>query len=212
MFERIRHDPAIIGKYFYPQIIWETRCRKLLVTFDDGPNPGSTEIILKTLNTNKIKAVFFCNGSNAAKNPELVRLIHSEGHTIASHSLNHLNLRELLPAQIVEEITTSGRILSEITGQPVKYFRPPYGRFNRHVLRAAKQNNQTAVLWSLICPDYKNDVNLVKFALRFLRYNSIIVMHDNPKSEKLVVDEVTMLIEKALALQFEFGDPLECLK
>ncbi len=212
MFERFQHDPSLIGKIVYPNIIWETRCNKLLVTFDDCPNPGSTEKILKALSNNTIKAAFFCNGSTAAKYPELVKLIHSEGHIIASHALNHVNLRELTPAQINEEINAAGRILSEITGQPVTYFRPPYGRFNRHVLNAVKHIKQTPVLWSLICPDYKNDVNLVKFALRFLRKNSIIVMHDSPQSEKIVLEEVRMLIEKVHELQFEFGDPLECLK
>lgn len=212
MFERLQHDPALIGKYIYPRIIWESRCPKLLLTFDDGPNPGSTGKILETLNDAKLKAVFFCNGTTAAKHPNLVKLIHAAGHTIASHSLNHINMRELLPAQIEAEVSSASKILSEIIGQQVNYFRPPYGKFSRSVLRAAEKNNLTMVLWSLICPDYKNDVNLVKFALRFLRKNSIIVMHDSPASEKIVIQDVAMLIEKALELQFEFGDPLECLK
>ncbi len=212
MFKRLQHDPALIGKYIYPQIVWETRCKKLLLTFDDGPNPGSTEKILQSLSTNNIKAVFFCNGITATKYPELVRLIHSEGHTIASHSLNHLDMRPLLPRQIKDEITSSAGILSQIIGKHVEYFRPPYGRFNTRVLQTARQANQTVILWSLICPDYKNDINLVKFALRFLRKNSIIVMHDSPAAEKVVLEEITMLIEKAHELQFEFGDPLECLK
>ena len=212
MFARLQHDPSIIGKYLYPQLIWESHCKKMLLTFDDGPNTGSTERILSLLGANKIKSVFFFTVNNAIKNPELVRLVHSAGHVVASHSLNHINLRKLSPALIENEISTSQNILSEITGQHIQYFRPPYGKFNRHVLRAVEQNGQKCVIWSLLCPDYKNDLNLVKFALRFLRNNSIIVMHDNLQSEKILLQEVSMLIEKAQELQFEFGDPLECLK
>jgi peptidoglycan/xylan/chitin deacetylase (PgdA/CDA1 family) len=212
MFEKLQHNPAIIGKYIFPDIIWESGKKKLILTFDDGPNPGCTENILEFLKVNNLKAVFFCTGSNAAKNPELVRQIHSEGHVIGSHSMHHSNLRELHTAQAEEEITTSTQLLSEIIEEPVRYFRPPFGKFNKNTLRTLKQHQLQCVLWSLLCPDYKNDINLIKFALRFLRNNSIIVLHDNQKSKNIVLQEATMLIEKAKELQFEFGDPLECLK
>jgi peptidoglycan/xylan/chitin deacetylase (PgdA/CDA1 family) len=211
MFAKLQVDPSIIGKYLYPQLIWESRCKKLLLTFDDGPGPN-TENILAALGTAKLRAVFFSSASNAVNSPELVRYISQEGHLIASHSMEHIDLPKFSKTHIENEIATSQKILSEISGQPVRFFRPPYGSFNRHVLRTLKQNNQKCVLWSLLLPDYKNDLNLVKFALRFLKNNSIVVMHDNLKSEKIVLQEISLLIEKARELQFEFGDPLECLK
>ena len=212
MFAKLRYNPAILGEYFYPKIMWKSRQEKILLTFDDGPNPGSTENILNLLDKHKISAVFFCSGEQAVKHPDLVNAISSHGHVIASHAMNHNNLRRSNRGQIRGELVKANQALSDITKQPIRYFRPPYGKFNRHVLNISKELNQDMVLWSLILPDYKNDINLVKFAMRFLNGNSIVVMHDGPMSESIVLEEIDLLIEKARKSKFELGDPIECLK
>ena len=60
------------------------------LSFDDGPDPAVTPEILKILDKYKVKAVFFCKGSEAEKYPSLVDDIRSRGHLIGNHTYSHL--------------------------------------------------------------------------------------------------------------------------
>ena len=61
------YDPPGILKVMFSGFYWNTNNNKILLTFDDGPNPETTEIILKRLSEEKIKAMFFCVGENIKK-------------------------------------------------------------------------------------------------------------------------------------------------
>jgi peptidoglycan/xylan/chitin deacetylase (PgdA/CDA1 family) len=64
------------------------------LTFDDGPQPGSTDRILDVLAELGVRGTFFCVGRNARAHPELVRRIRAEGHAVGSHSLSHPHPRD----------------------------------------------------------------------------------------------------------------------
>jgi len=68
------HPPVLIRKLFH-EFIWESAVDKILVTFDDGPNPATTEKILKTLKEENIHALFFCVGNNIRRFPQLTKVI-----------------------------------------------------------------------------------------------------------------------------------------
>ena len=77
-----------------PIVPAENACRqdgikRAFLTFDDGPTPGVTDDILSTLDTHGIKATFFVVGRMAARHPDLLRRVHSAGHTVANHSYSH---------------------------------------------------------------------------------------------------------------------------
>jgi hypothetical protein len=73
--------------------------------------------------------------------------------------------------------------------------------------------NQSVVMWSLLTYDYKNDFNLVKFiTTKFLKNNSIIVLHDSMKSKGIILDSINTIVEQAAENGFEIGEPAECLK
>lgn len=212
MFKKLQHNPSLIGKYVFRQIQWESKVKKILLTFDDGPTPGVTELILERLDKHGIKAVFFCIAEHAEKYPGLISLIQKNGHLIGSHSLNHQNMINMNRADIGEDITRSITLLSGIAQAPITYFRSPYGRFNVSVLSVCKEQKLSLILWSLLMHDYKNDLKLVKFALQYLSNKSIVVLHDNVQSQSVVSESIDMLVEKARIMNFEFGNPLECLK
>jgi hypothetical protein len=68
-------------------------------------------------------------------------------------------------------------------------------------------------MWSLLTYDYKNDINLVKLvASKYMRRNSIIVLHDSLKSKDIIVDSINFIAEQAEKNGFEIGEPAECLK
>jgi len=69
------------------------------------------------------------------------------------------------------------------------------------------------VMWSLLTYDYKNDLSIVKYSVKkYLRKNSIIVLHDSLKSKDIICDSIKFIAEEAAQKGFEFGEPEECLK
>jgi peptidoglycan/xylan/chitin deacetylase (PgdA/CDA1 family) len=77
---------------------------ELVLTFDDGPAPGSTGPILDILARECIRATFFMIGRRAEANPQLVARVRDGGHTIGSHSYSHRRLDTLPLQQAVEDI------------------------------------------------------------------------------------------------------------
>lgn len=99
---------------------------KIVLTFDDGPDPVWTPRVLDILKAENVKAAFFVVGENGQANPDLVRRIVGEGHEIGNHSFTHPNLGEV-PHQITElELNTTQRLIESLTGRSTRLFRAPY--------------------------------------------------------------------------------------
>jgi peptidoglycan-N-acetylglucosamine deacetylase len=128
---------------------------ELALTFDDGPNPAWTPRLLDILNTHDVRATFFLVGRYAEAEPELTRRIAEAGHLIGNHSWSHPNLALKSGAQVDEELLRTSKTLEEITGQRVKYFRPPFGGRRPRVLRSALALDMTPVLWNAITTDWR---------------------------------------------------------
>ena len=127
---------------------------ELALTFDDGPNPAWTPRLLDILNTYDVRATFFLVGRYAEAEPALTRRIAEAGHLIGNHSWSHPNLALKSGAHVDEELLRTSKTLQEITGQRVKYFRPPFGGRRPRVLRSALAQEMTPVLWNAITSDW----------------------------------------------------------
>lgn len=207
------YNPPFIIKKFFPHFQWNTSNGKILLTFDDGPAKGSAEVILNELNKNKVKAVFFCVGRNVSNNPELTRLMLNEGHTIANHTFNHKRLTKISYDESVNEIISFNRLMEEKFNYAVKFFRPPYGRFKLNTGKLVETCGLKNVMWSLLTYDYKNDLDLVKFAVeKYIERNSIFVLHDRVKNINIVRESIQIILEAANKKGYEIGEPEECLK
>ncbi len=208
-----KYNPPGIIKFLFSDFIWTSAKDKILLTFDDGPNPGTSEVILKKLNDNKIKAAFFCIGNNIQQNPELAKQIINEGHLICNHSFNHLMITKVSDAEIENEIKLFNEILNSVLGIETKYFRPPFGRFNFRVKIKLNSLGLKTVMWSLLTYDFKNDFNVVKKTIdNYLRSDSIIVLHDNNKPKDIIEESIDYIVAKVNEKDFRFGEPRECLK
>ena len=207
------YKPPKLLKKLYPKFIWESTVNKILITFDDSPNTGTTESILKVLEQNSIKALFFCIGKNVEKSPSVAEEIISSGHMIGNHTYSHKKITSINIRKTNQEIADCNRVFNDRLSIEPKYFRPPYGRFDPRIQKLMRKNNLINVMWSLITFDYKNDLNIVKFAVKnYLRENSIVVFHDNVKSKEIITDSINYLVEQSSVQGFEIGDPTECLK
>lgn len=129
---------------------------ELALTFDDGPNPAWTPQLLDTLAAHNVRATFFMVGHFAQAVPELVRRVAAGGHLIGNHSWDHKNMARTSAAQIEEELTRTSDTLAQILGQPVRFFRPPYGARRPFALRTARRLGMTPVTWNAMTSDWSD--------------------------------------------------------
>ena len=122
---------------------------KVALTFDDGPWPGSTELILDTLATHRIKATFFVIGRYAKAHPDIIKRAADEGHLIGNHSFDHRRLGMFRhTAYWNQQIAQTQEVIAEITGSLPEFFRPPMGFKSPYLMSAVRRNNVRAVTWS----------------------------------------------------------------
>ena len=129
---------------------------ELALTFDDGPNPAWTPRLLEILASRAVRATFFMVGGRAQGEPALVRQMVAAGHLIGNHSWGHPNLALASISRIKEELSHTSQTLEQITGVPVRYFRPPFGARRPEVLRTARRLGMVPVLWNAMTSDWKN--------------------------------------------------------
>ena len=210
---KYKYNPPALIKKFFKEFYWQTTNNKILLTFDDGPNPGTTEKILEQLSSLNIKALHFCIGNNLKKYPALTNELISEGHIIGNHTLSHKFLTRITRDAAKDELEKVNSILADEFNYNVKHVRPPYGRFNLSVRKLLNKTNLKVVMWNLVTYDYKNDMKKVKFAVdNYLQNNSIIVLHDSDKSKDIIIDSIKYITDAAAVRGLKFGEPEECLK
>jgi peptidoglycan/xylan/chitin deacetylase (PgdA/CDA1 family) len=86
------------------------------LTYDDGPNPATTNALLNALRSAGVRATFFNIGSNAQANPSLVQAERSAGMWIGNHSWTHPHLTQLGAVQITSELSQTQQAIQQITG------------------------------------------------------------------------------------------------
>ena len=100
--------------------------KKLVLTFDDGPDPLYTRQILDTLSKYHVPAAFFVVGFNAENNIPLVKRIYREGHEIGNHTFSHPNMAEVGKQRALFEMDATRLLIECITGHSTYLFRAPF--------------------------------------------------------------------------------------
>jgi cellulose synthase/poly-beta-1,6-N-acetylglucosamine synthase-like glycosyltransferase/peptidoglycan/xylan/chitin deacetylase (PgdA/CDA1 family) len=100
--------------------------KKLVLTFDDGPDRVFTPEVLDVLKDLGVKATFFLIGENVERYPEITRRILREGHEIGSHTFTHPNMGEVSHRRVLLELNTTQRALEAVLGRSTILFRFPY--------------------------------------------------------------------------------------
>lgn len=102
---------------------------RLVLTFDDGPDPKWTPQVLDVLKKHHAHAVFFVTGTMASRYPELVRRMVDEGNEVGLHTFNHPDLSYQSKGRIDWELSQSQLALEGAAGIRTSLFRPPYSSF-----------------------------------------------------------------------------------
>ena len=183
-------------RMMFPGAIFRMRPEKekeksVYLTFDDGPIPEVTPLILDILERYDVKSTFFMVGENVKKYPFLLEDIKERGHGIGNHTYHHLKgltvsaQRYLEDAKECETLTCS------------RLFRPPHGLMTPEQLRLIKKHYDI-IMYDLVTRDYSRRLSMeevVKNVKRYSRDGSIIVFHDSLKSRSKIMDALPRSIE-----------------
>ncbi|MGW8428238.1 polysaccharide deacetylase family protein [Peribacillus simplex] len=151
----------------------------IALTFDDGPNPEYTIKLLDLLKEFEIKATFFVVGSKVKSNPEIIKRMNEEGHTIGIHHFHHVSSWVLSPIHLRKQLEMTEKAINEVTNEKVVFYRPPWGHFNLFTPILSKKYR--VIMWSGIFGDWKAE-NCKNTLLDQLRSTStegsILLLHD----------------------------------
>ncbi len=168
-------------KKIYPRSVWNFADSHIHLTFDDGPDE-ETENLLKWLNDEKIKAVFFLLPEKAERYSSLVREMISEKHEVGSHFLRHRPYWSTGKKIFKEELIKATEIISRVSGSMVTLCRAPYGRILPFQEKWIENLGLEHWFWSLNSGDYRKGLSsdlLYSKLKRNLIPGDIILLHDS---------------------------------
>ena len=157
---------------------YEKKNQKVVaLTFDDGPNPATTNQALDTLSKYGIKATFFVLGKNISGNEEILKRMKADGHVIGNHSWSHPVLSKLSLDEAKKQITDTEDAITKVLGSSSKLMRPPYGAITDDIRNSLDLN---FIMWDVDSLDWKskNEAAILTEIQRQARNGSIILMHD----------------------------------
>jgi peptidoglycan/xylan/chitin deacetylase (PgdA/CDA1 family) len=169
------------------------------LTFDDGPHPVHTPVLLDRLRALGLRATFFVVGRNAEKHPDLVVRMAAEGHEVGGHSYTHGNPEFTSALELFREIRRTNVLLERLLGQRPRLFRPPHGRLTAGKMLGAWAARQTVVLWNRDPRDFASYAmaGLSRwFAEAPLAGGDIVLLHDVHPHAGAVLPTVVARLER----------------
>ena len=183
-----KYDAAYLG---------DTTEKVIYLTFDAGYENGCTAQILDALKKHNVSATFFLVGNYLEKNPDLVRRMVAEGHTVGNHTMHHYDMSRISdPAAFQKELEDLEKLYEQTVGEPMqKYYRPPQGIYSEENLRQAKNLDYKTVFWSLAYVDWKNDDQPTAQAafnklLPRIHPGAVVLLHSTSKTNAAILDEL----------------------
>ncbi|KQX43112.1 hypothetical protein ASD04_00615 [Devosia sp. Root436] len=159
---------------------------EVILTFDDGPRPGKTPQILATLNDFGVKATFLMLGAAAQVHPGLAQQVAASGHTVGSHTFDHVDLSKLSRQAALDEIARGERAVQLALaggGQNLSpFFRFPYLSQTGFLRTNLMQGSMVILDVNIDSKDYYKDTPEVVAARTMERLEArgsgIILFHD----------------------------------
>jgi peptidoglycan/xylan/chitin deacetylase (PgdA/CDA1 family) len=151
----------------------------VVLTYDDGPQPGGTDRVLAALAEFGSTATFFILVGRARRHPALLREVVDAGHEIALHGVDHVRLTTMGPAVVRRRTRDARHELEDLAGHAVRWFRPPYGAQRPATWAAIRSTGLAPVVWSNDVADWQDDP-VADIAARSAAVGSggVLLMHD----------------------------------
>ena len=199
-----------IFRMFYPSLLWhmpKTDKKTIYLTFDDGPHPLITPLVLDILKRYNAKATFFCIGNNVKKYPATFEMIKKEGHAIGSHSFNHENGWKTKNDEYIKSFNVANELIHS------DLFRPPYGKIKYSQIKKLTTLSSTLhlVAWTVIAYDFDHAISarrVYKNVIRNAGDGAIVTFHDSLKANTNMITALPRVLEYYKNKGFEFK-PIE---
>lgn len=192
----------------------------ITLSFDNGPDPDVTPLVLETLRKHRVKSTFFVVGDKLRDRRALAERAHEEGHWIGNHTYNHL-----LPLGMICEKGLAGAEIADTQdligdlAHPRRLFRPFGGGgcldqrlLNREAFDHLQRGRYTCVLWNAIPEDWVYPNGWVDRALKlcFGEEHVLLVLHDLPTGAMKHLDRF-ISVATELGAQFQQEFPNSCV-
>ncbi len=196
-------------KQYNAYYIGDTSKKVLYLTFDAGYDNGYTAPILDTLKKHGVSATFFVVGHFMEQNPELVKRMVSEGHTVGNHTYGHPDMSAISTKDgFTSELSELEVKYTEITGEQMpKLYRPPQGKYSTQNLKMASEMGYKTFFWSLAYVDwYVDDQPTADAAFSKLlprvHPGAVVLLHSTSRTNCEILDE---LLTKWKEMGYAFG-------
>ena len=190
-----------VGSDFFINIVCKatTDKKEIAISFDDGPVENYTKQILAILNSENIKATFFCIGNRIAGNEAILKQVQAEGHIIGNHSYSHHFWFDMYSAKkMQDDLQQMDAEMERVTGLKPKLFRPPYGVTNPNLAKAIRNVGYTPVGWSLRSMDtvIMDGKKLLAKVNEGIKPGAVFLFHDTSKTTLSVLPEFIQEVKK----------------
>src|SRR6202051_4161686 len=194
--------------------------KEVVLTFDDGPWPGNTPAVLKALDDECTKAVFFPIGKHATYHPEILKQVAAAGHTVGAHTWSHANLNtKKMTEQLAKDEIEKGysAVKLALGAAPSPFFRFPELQHGRAAMAYLPSRNVAVFSCDLDSFDYraKNPEQIINTVMTKLdkQGKGIILMHD---FQKHTAEALPVLLRRLKAggykvVQMKAKTPLQTL-
>ncbi len=196
-----------------------TTAKKVVLSFDDGPDPRWTPEILDVLKKKNVPAVFFVVGEVANQHPDILKREYTEGHEIGNHTFTHPAFDQISKTEIKWQLNLTQRLIESTVGAKTILFRPPYGidhqpEYAEEVSQLPTAQDMGYLIvgqridpddWS--SPDGKNQMpaaEIVQNVLRQLDKGNIILLHDGGGERAQTVAALPQIIDALRARGYQF--------
>lgn len=170
------------------------------LTFDDGPIPESTPVLLDILAEYGVKATFFMVADNARRYPALHRAVVEAGHTVGNHTFHHVPPFRQSVEEMMADVALADSYLHS------RLFRPPHGLMTRPQQKSLSDAGYRIVMFDLNTMDYRADrtpEQIVASVARHVRPGCVVNLHDSLKSIDKLRVALPLLIESILAQGYD---------
>ncbi len=197
--------------------------KKVAITFDDGPDPKWTPLILDELKKKNVKATFFMIGLQAQKNRRLVKRAYDEGHEIGNHTFTHPDISNIARGYMRVELNLTERFYAGVLGAKTALFRPPYSIDQEpdtadqvRPLEIAQQMGYLTIGDKIDPNDWRDNPHRTAEEIRDdvvdqLDRGNIILLHDGGGDRSQTVRAIPMVIDALRARGYQIVPVSELL-
>ena len=189
--------------------------RKVIaLTFDDGPS-SYTQQYLDILSQHGARATFFCLGTRAAANPDLVKAIEDQGSQVASHTYSHgAALTTLDAGALASEVGDAFSAISASGASPTTVLRPPYGELTMDTWLKGGGAFSASIHWNLDSKDWTlpGVDAIVANCTKNAYSGAIVLMHDGGGNRDQDLEALPRILETLKGEGYEFVTIDELMK